>query len=335
MGLHGSNLYNYYVPSLPAAIVFAALFVILTALHTWKIISTRQWFGIAIFVGGLYKWYKITPLTIIIEQTVEIIALVTRAYTHSNTGQLVPYIIQYVLVLLAPILFTASVYMFLGRLIRVSGQAQLSLIRINWITKIFVVGDILCFLIQAFGGVSLANLANSNDSDVGKKTDRAKDVILAGLALQVIFFLIFSLCAVVFHVRVSKPGIRESIDPSLRINTLLVSIYITAFLITGRNVYRLVEYKSGTGGYLQEHEWPTYGLDIGFMTIFMIITFFWYYADTKARLAGKYGCLNPEEKLWSDSFQNDTFPLDQGYGNSRKQEAVENNFDPRRPWARV
>ncbi|KAJ5259617.1 hypothetical protein N7478_012598 [Penicillium angulare] len=317
MGLHGSNLYNYYVPSLPAAIVFAALFVVLTALHTWKIISTRQWFGIAIFVGGLF----------------EIIALVTRAYTHSNTGQLVPYIIQYVLVLLAPILFTASVYMFLGRVIRVSGQAQLSLIRINWITKIFVVGDILCFLVQAFGGVSLANLANSNDSDVGTKTNRAKDVILAGLALQVIFFLIFSLCAVVFHVRVSKPGIRESIDPSLRLNTLLVSIYITAFLITGRNIYRLVEYKSGTGGYLQEHEWPTYGLDVGFMTIFMIITFFWYYADTKARLAGKYGCLNPEEKLWSDSFQNE-FPLDQGYGNTRK-EAAENNFDPRRPWARV
>lgn len=227
--------------------------------------------------------------------------------------------------------------MFLGRLIRVSGQPKLSLIRINWITKIFVVGDILCFLVQAFGGVSLAHLANSNDSDASKKINQSKDVILAGLALQVIFFLIFSACALVFHVRVAKPGVRESVDPSLHLNMMLISIYVTAFLITGRNVYRLVEYKSGTGGYLQEHEWPTYGLDVGFMTLFMIITFFWYYADTKARLAGKYGCLNPEEKLWSDSFQNDAFPLDQGYGNPRKPgaQAYDNNFDPRRPWARV
>ena len=229
--------------------------------------------------------------------------------------------------------------MFLGRLIRVSGKPKLSLIRINWITKIFVVADVLCFLVQAFGGVSLARLADSNDSDASKKINQAKDVILGGLALQVIFFLIFALCALVFHVRISKSGIRESVDPSLHLDLNLVSIYAAAFLITGRNVYRLIEYKSGTGGYLQEHEWPTYGLDIGFMTLFMIISFFWYFADTKARLDGKYGCLDPEEKLWSDNFQNDAFPLDQGYGNPRNRaydnRAFVNNFDDRRPWARV
>lgn len=253
---------------------------------------------------------------------VEIVGLAARAVSHDHLSTLGPYILQYVLVLLAPILYTASVYMFLGRMISVSGHPKLSLIRINWITKIFVVGDILCFLIQAFGGVSLANLANSHDKDIVHKVDVAKNVILAGLALQVIFFLIFALCAVVFHVRISKPGIAESVDPTLRLNIMMISIYVTSFLITGRNIYRLVEYKSGNGGYLQEHEWPTYGLDVGLMAIFMIITFFWYFADTKARTrtTGKYNRVH-EEGVWSGNVNEDSYPLTQsnpyesGYGN--------------------
>ncbi|KAJ5098130.1 hypothetical protein N7532_005131 [Penicillium argentinense] len=315
------NLYSYYVPNKIVAIVFAAIFIVLTALHMWRIIATRQWFGIAIIIGGLF----------------EIVGLAARAYGHSHLNQLGPFIVQYVLVLLAPILYTAAVYMFLGRLIRVSGHPKLSFIRINWITKIFVVGDILCFLVQAFGGVSLANLANSKASDTAHKVDIAKNVILAGLALQVIFFLIFTLCSVIFHVRVSKRGIAETVDPTLHINIMLLSIYVTAFLITGRNVYRLVEYKSGTSGYLQEHEWPTYGLDVGLMALFMVITFFWYLADTKARVHGaatgngKYGRVydKDHEGAWSGNVHDDQFPLAQANTNEENYPAVSANVHER------
>lgn len=230
---------------------------------------------------------------------------------------------QMVLILLAPILYAAAVYMFLGRLIVVSGHPKLSLIRVNWETKIFVIGDILCFLVQAFGGVSLANLANSKDSDTAHKVDVAKNVILAGLALQVIFFLIFCLSAVVFHVRVSKPHHAKTVDPTLHIQMMLFSIYVTGVLITGRNIFRLIEYKSGNGGYLQEKEWPQYGLDVGLMAIFMIVTFFWYSADTKRRAnhSGKYGRLTHEDNTtWSGNVNDDSFPLthpnayETGYG---------------------
>lgn len=47
------NLYNYYKPNKIVAIVFAAFFLAASALHTWKIVSTRQWFGIAIVIGGM------------------------------------------------------------------------------------------------------------------------------------------------------------------------------------------------------------------------------------------------------------------------------------------
>ncbi|KAJ5707132.1 hypothetical protein N7488_006933 [Penicillium malachiteum] len=302
------NLYDYYLPSKIVAIVFAAIFAILTITHLWRIIATRQWFGMAIAIGGLF----------------EIVALIARVISNKHPNESVPFIIQYVLILLAPILYTASVYMFLGRLIRVSGHSELSFIRINWITKIFVVGDILCFLIQAFGGVSIANLTNSDKSAsyIAHRMNIASNVILGGLALQVVFFVIFALCAIIFHIRVSKPGVAETVDPSLRINMMLISLYIASLLVTGRNIYRVVEYKTGSHGYLQEHEWPTYGLDVGLMALLMCFTLFWYIADTKARLKGsKYAAVHDGDKIWSDDMHSENYPLASGgvthvpYGN--------------------
>lgn len=47
------NLYEYYKPNKIVAIVFAAFFLSTSVIHTWKIFTTRQWFGIAILLGGL------------------------------------------------------------------------------------------------------------------------------------------------------------------------------------------------------------------------------------------------------------------------------------------
>jgi len=62
-----------------------------------------------------------------------------------------PYIIQSVLLLVAPALFAASIYMELGRIVlMVDGQRSL-FIRRTWLTKIFVAGDVLSFLMQSSG----------------------------------------------------------------------------------------------------------------------------------------------------------------------------------------
>jgi hypothetical protein len=62
-----------------------------------------------------------------------------------------PYIIQAVLTLVAPALFAASIYMELGRLVVVLRAEKHSLIRVQWMTKIFVAGDVLSFLMQSAG----------------------------------------------------------------------------------------------------------------------------------------------------------------------------------------
>jgi hypothetical protein len=62
-----------------------------------------------------------------------------------------PYIIQSLLLLLAPTLFAASIYMVLGRIIRLTDGEEHSLIRANFLTKVFVAGDVLSFLNQSGG----------------------------------------------------------------------------------------------------------------------------------------------------------------------------------------
>jgi hypothetical protein len=61
------------------------------------------------------------------------------------------FALQALLILLAPPLYAASIYMVLGRLIRFLGAEHLSMIRVNWMTKIFVTGDVIAFLAQAAG----------------------------------------------------------------------------------------------------------------------------------------------------------------------------------------
>jgi hypothetical protein len=62
-----------------------------------------------------------------------------------------PYIQQTLLLLLAPALFAALIYMMLGRIVMLLDAEQLCLFKNKWLMKFFVCGDILSFTVQAAG----------------------------------------------------------------------------------------------------------------------------------------------------------------------------------------
>jgi hypothetical protein len=213
-------------------------------------------------------------LELIFYRLVEAVGLLGRAYSSKHLEEKSPYELQTILILLAPILFAASVYMFLGRLIRVSRHPELCLIRIGWLTPIFVIGDIFCFFVQAIGVVILLRAESQS------KLNLAKAIILGGLGLQVFFFTIFAMIAIVFHIRLNARA-SGIVNPGVNVHIRLWNLYLCSLLITVRNVYRLVEYAAGTDSYLSRREWPAYVLDIGLMLIIMIISNFWYFLKTK------------------------------------------------------
>lgn len=74
--------------------------------------------------------------------------------SESPNWTLGPYVMQSTLLLVAPALYAASIYMELGRVIRLVNGEKHSLIRVTFLTKIFVAGDVLSFLMQASGRLS-------------------------------------------------------------------------------------------------------------------------------------------------------------------------------------
>ena len=84
----------------------------------------------------------------------EVLGYIARAVSAAQPyGEwtLSPYIVQTVLVLVAPSLFAASVYMELGRIVELVQGDQYLFIRRRWLTGIFVLGDVVSFLMQAGG----------------------------------------------------------------------------------------------------------------------------------------------------------------------------------------
>lgn len=61
------------------------------------------------------------------------------------------YSLQTILVLVAPALYAASIYMVLGRIILVTEGEKYAIVGKKWLTKIFVTGDVISFMLQGAG----------------------------------------------------------------------------------------------------------------------------------------------------------------------------------------
>ncbi|KAE8550937.1 hypothetical protein TMatcc_009004 [Talaromyces marneffei ATCC 18224] len=248
----------YYVPSLPAAIIFLLLFIAATTLHIYRLFKTRTWFCIPFAIGGIFEIY----------------GLIGRCTANRNTASLFSYALANNGILLAPALFAASIYMTLGRLLRFLHAEHLSLINVQWLTKIFVIGDVLSFAVQGSSvGLSITG------HDVG-----AKAVIIVGLLIQIISFGLFGITTVAFYRRVSSSSstlATPSGKHGLEWMKILYMLYYTSGLIMIRSVFRLVEYIMGNNGYLLRHEWTMYVFDVVLMVGVMGIFYVWYPSSLK------------------------------------------------------
>jgi hypothetical protein len=182
-----------------------------------------------------------------------------------------PFVIQYLLILLAPSIFSATIYMILGRTIRAVRGEALSPIRPTWLTKIFVAGDVTCFLVQMLGGTMLARAQGDK-----AQADLGKYIILAGLILQFLLFAVFIVVAHIFYTRLRKQPTEMSRRPEIRWLTMLYVLYGVSLLIMLRNLFRVIEYASGRDGYLLTHEWPLYVFDAAFMLAVVCILLWWF-----------------------------------------------------------
>ncbi|PYH77257.1 RTA1 domain protein, partial [Aspergillus uvarum CBS 121591] len=260
--LEGGYYLWTYLPSIPAAAIFAVLFGLVTCYLFFKLFQTRAWYNISFSIGGIF----------------EIVGYIVRILNYSNTASIGLYAIQSVLILLGPVLFAATVYMTLGRIIRSlpprltaaapeTKAKSASLIPPKYLTKLFVASDILSFIVQG-SGVGL--MVRST----GQTT--AKAITVVGLLIQVIMFSFFIVVALVFHRRFKAQQQQQQQQIRLGqygrpLDRLMYMLYAVSALILVRSIFRVIEYAMGMHGYILTHEWTLYVFDSVLMWSVMVI----------------------------------------------------------------
>lgn len=138
--------------------------------------------------------------------------------------------------------------MVLGRLIITLQANHHAMIRPKWLTKVFVVGDVVSFFVQV-GGDGMLMMAKTEAAMTS-----ANNIVVAGLLIQIAFFAFFILVAVLFNKRIqARPTSMSNTmaEPWLK---LLYVLYISSVLVLIRYVYRVAEYVQGSTGALQQKE---------------------------------------------------------------------------------
>ncbi|EFE37459.1 RTA1 domain protein, putative, partial [Trichophyton verrucosum HKI 0517] len=225
-----------YTPSKAAAITFIVLYLISSVIHLFQIIRGRVLFFIPLFIGGICQY--------------------SNPYLFEDTE-------SNLFLLLAPALFAASIYMQLGRLIIVLEAEHHSIVRRSWMTKIFVTGDILSFVVQGLGGGIMASGKPSNLS-LGEK------IVVVGLIIQILFFGFLIVVSVIIHLRMSTHPTTASLSLHFSWRKYLYSLYVVSTLVMIRSIFRVAEFAQGTNGTLLRHEYYLYIFDATLMFILMV-----------------------------------------------------------------
>lgn len=235
-------------------------------------------FGLVLLVAILqslctWKWGAKYMLAMVIGGYTFAIGLATRFALNDNPRSKGTYIAMYLFVVLSPCAFIAATYVLLGRFARHLKCDELLLVSPRYITRIFITSDVVTFLVQAAGGGVSAGSTTVKMAKIGSR------IFLAGLALQLLSYLIFITVYITFLVRIRtrRPEV-WNMDKELgtkwfsRWKTLAGAFMLSCIGILVRSIFRTIELGEGYAGYLATHEVYFYTLDT--LPLFIAISIF-------------------------------------------------------------
>ncbi|RGP69352.1 hypothetical protein FSPOR_4741 [Fusarium sporotrichioides] len=200
-----------YNPSFPLAIIVTVIYSsIFLVLAYQTLIKYRAWFLIVVVVGS----------------AIEVAAYNLRIYSIQNQSEITPFVMTLTYTVLAPVLIAAGNYLLISRLIlAVLPPSHHRILKIpgRHLTPIFVVCDIIAFLIQGSGsGVA------SSDNWQGKMERIGVKILIAGLAFQLVAFLLFICVLRRFHSLAGRMAIESAPKGWQKV---VLSVYISSVLI--------------------------------------------------------------------------------------------------------
>ncbi|KAJ5160275.1 uncharacterized protein N7482_007279 [Penicillium canariense] len=238
-----------YTPSATAGYAFMAIFGITTVVHLVLMCPFRAAYFIPLVLGGVCETF----------------GYYGRAWSHQSRFEIKSWALQEMLILCAPPLIAATVYMVLGRIIRSFDAEHLSCMRPNRLTFVFVMNDALCFCTQ-LGGAGVQITGDSTIMSIGKK------IVLAGLIFSLVVFGFFVIIAVTFHRRLKqRPTPILTKNPALAWTRYMWTLYVACAALMVRNLVRTIQFGANRTSDLNTKEAYIYIFDAFLMFLAMLV----------------------------------------------------------------
>jgi hypothetical protein len=171
-----------YVPSLGGNAAYLLLFAVILIAQIGVSTAYRTWGFLVGLFGGL---------------VLEILGYLGRILLHKNQFDFNAFLLYLICLTIGPAFLSASIYLCLARIITVYGT-DISRLKPQTYTKMFVSCDFVSLVLQAVGGALASTAKTIPDSD------RGVHIMIVGLGFQVISLILFMGLWAEFVWRVSK-----------------------------------------------------------------------------------------------------------------------------------
>ena len=215
-----------YTPSLALGVLGVVLFFIALVAHLYRLILHRTWYFSTIIVGTL----------------MEIVGYVFRILSSQQDPYSVPwFVVQYFCIVVAPVFFSAGIYIIVSVLINTYGR-KLSPLPPKVVLGVFITCDVIATIVQV-AGAALVGVSYSNR----KNPTTPNNILLVGLACQVLSFAAFLLI-----LSLTLWTARRS---TVTVNSgFLAAVVIATLAVYLRTCFRLAETGEGLMQFLSAHE---------------------------------------------------------------------------------
>ncbi|RGP67201.1 hypothetical protein FLONG3_8596 [Fusarium longipes] len=250
--------YQYRIDLAPNA-AFLAIFTasLIGYIVTWTITRRGTAFNIALILGLIC----------------EVIGYAGRIMSWQNRWSENGFLVQICCLTIGPAFMAAGVYLCLRRIVSAFGPEN-SRLPPEYYTRIFIPCDVISLVLQALGG-AMASIASHQH----KNADTGSNIMIAGLAFQVVTILSFIACSADFALRTIRrrralgdtaldqcPEIVK-VRSSPWFKAFLGALSLATFCILWRSAFRVAELSKGWEGPIMGDQY----MFVGFEGILIVV----------------------------------------------------------------
>lgn len=212
----------------------------------------------------------------------EVVGYAFRALSSGKDPYRITYfVVQYFLIVTAPVLISASIYVCLTKVLAWAADQGLDLssksvlLRKNVVLWTFITIDVLSTIMQVTGAGMIGGATSK-----GKDPTTANNILLSGLAIQTAAFFVFlGLLGIVIAAIYRDRGMVQKAKKSPFVGVLAIA----SVLIFIRTIFRLAETAQGVFGHLSSHEGYFAGLEFAPVVAAVVTLAVWFPARWPTR----------------------------------------------------